>query len=424
MQSSPFVTPLLLALSLAPSATNCFAQAPDTSRAESATVRLGELLERDWPDRPDWADMAIAILKGNLREGWWKEAETRYEWAWLAETLDVDSSSAIERGEFLDSPNPDAFFARLDRDGSGAITADDLDWSDGSAYVQQLNSTRGLFSRLDADLDGRLTPQDLARFVGDADPDDVGFLTNEDLLAELQRPRDPAGGEEMPRSEAMLAMLLNGELGSLHPGPALEEEAPPFTLSLHDGSGEVTLSDSRGKRPVVLLFGSCTCGPYRSRSGFLDKLHARYRDHADFYVVYIREAHPEDGWRMSANAAAGIEIFQPKTFEARREAAALFCSTSKTTVPVLVDGLDNEVGEAYSGFPDRLYLVDPAGRVAYKGGRGPFGYKPGELEQALVMCLIDETFRQSPAESETEEAASEDKEPAVTAQPPPEATDP
>lgn len=146
----------------------------------------------------------------------------------------------------------------------------------------------------------------------------------------------------------------------------------------------------------------------------------------DFYAVYIREAHPADGWRMSSNAAAGIEIFQPKSFDARREAAGQFCSASQTTVPVIVDGIDNRVGEAYSGFPDRLYLIDPAGRVAYKGGRGPFGYKPGELEQALLMCLLDEALRQppvagapageepaesAPAENESPESQSTESEP-------------
>src|SRR5262249_8953389 len=34
--------------------------------------------------------------------------------------------------------------------------------------------------------------------------------------------------------------------------------------------------------------------------------------------------------------------------------------------------------------------IDKYGRVAYKGGRGPFGFKPGELEQALIMNLLEE----------------------------------
>jgi hypothetical protein len=40
--------------------------------------------------------------------------------------------------------------------------------------------------------------------------------------------------------------------------------------------------------------------------------------------------------------------------------------------------------------PDRLYLIDRQGIVAYKGGRGPFGYKVGEMEQSLIMLLLDE----------------------------------
>ena len=58
---------------------------------------------------------------------------------------------------------------------------------------------------------------------------------------------------------------------------------------------------------------------------------------------------------------------------------------------MVVDTMDDRVGHAYSGMPDRLYVIDRAGKVAYKGGRGPFGFKPGEMEQSLVMTLLDET---------------------------------
>jgi len=40
--------------------------------------------------------------------------------------------------------------------------------------------------------------------------------------------------------------------------------------------------------------------------------------------------------------------------------------------------------------PDRIYVIDRDGRVAYKGGRGPFGFKPGEMEQTLLtLQLLD-----------------------------------
>jgi hypothetical protein len=54
---------------------------------------------------------------------------------------------------------------------------------------------------------------------------------------------------------------------------------------------------------------------------------------------------------------------------------------------MLVDTIDDAAGARYSGMPSRLYLIDRSGKVAYKSGRGPFGFKPAELEQSLVLLL-------------------------------------
>jgi type I thyroxine 5'-deiodinase len=61
----------------------------------------------------------------------------------------------------------------------------------------------------------------------------------------------------------------------------------------------------------------------------------------------------------------------------------------KMTMPLLVDEIDDRVGHAYSGMPDRLYVIGGDGRVVYKGGRGPFGFNAGEMEQALILHLLD-----------------------------------
>jgi peroxiredoxin len=53
-------------------------------------------------------------------------------------------------------------------------------------------------------------------------------------------------------------MLFSRQLGSLREGPEPGEMAPDFSLPAMDGTGKVTLSASRGKRPVVLIFGSFT----------------------------------------------------------------------------------------------------------------------------------------------------------------------
>jgi hypothetical protein len=68
------------------------------------------------------------------------------------------------------------------------------------------------------------------------------------------------------------------------------------------------------------------------------------------------------------------------------------CATLQLTMPLLVDGMDDRVGHLYSGMPDRIYVIDRAGRVAYKGGRGPFGYKPREMEQSLLLLLLEQSL--------------------------------
>jgi hypothetical protein len=96
---------------------------------------------------------------------------------------------------------------------------------------------------------------------------------------------------------------------------------------------------------------------------------------------------------MESNARAGIKVLQPKTTVERTRVAGLCASALEMTMPLLVDSIENEAGEAYAAFPDRLYLVGRDGRVAYKGGRGPFGYHPRELEQAMVLLLAEEGLR-------------------------------
>jgi hypothetical protein len=118
-------------------------------------------------------------------------------------------------------------------------------------------------------------------------------------------------------------------------------------------------------------------------------LHRRYGDRVEFLAIYVREAHPIDGWRMASNDKAGISIQQPRARAERIAVALKCCSALEITMPLLVDEQDDRVGHSYSGMPDRLYVIDRQGRVAYKSGRGPFGFLPSEMEQALIMLLLD-----------------------------------
>jgi hypothetical protein len=118
-------------------------------------------------------------------------------------------------------------------------------------------------------------------------------------------------------------------------------------------------------------------------------LKQRYGDQAEFLAIYVREAHPTDGWRVASNDEAGVAFAQPRTRQERTNVARVCCATLRMTIPLLVDEIDDRVGHAYSGMPDRLYLIGRDGRVVYKGGRGPFGFNAFEMEQSLILHLID-----------------------------------
>jgi alkylhydroperoxidase family enzyme len=94
---------------------------------------------------------------------------------------------------------------------------------------------------------------------------------------------------------------------------------------------------------------------------------------------------------MESNDKVGVSIAQPQTDEERAKVAHSCSARLEISMPLLVDTLDDRVGHAYSGMPDRLYVIDTAGRVVYQAGRGPFGFKPGEMEQSLLMLQLDET---------------------------------
>ena len=82
-----------------------------------------------------------------------------------------------------------------------------------------------------------------------------------------------------------------------------------------------------------------------------------------------------------------MQIEQPKTFLARKEVAAACSAGLKLSIPMLVDDIDNTVMNAFSAFPDRLYIIGPDGRIAFQGGRGPRGFSVDEMETTLKKLL-------------------------------------
>lgn len=115
----------------------------------------------------------------------------------------------------------------------------------------------------------------------------------------------------------------------------------------------------------------------------LNELHQKYGNDAAFYAVYILEAHPSDVWQMASNVRENVVFASPRNLDEKTELAGTCVRKLGIKFPALVDGFENTVERAYTGWPDRIYLIDQNGRVAYKSKPGPFGFKPSELQNAL-----------------------------------------
>ena len=90
---------------------------------------------------------------------------------------------------------------------------------------------------------------------------------------------------------------------------------------------------------------------------------------------------------MKSNLEDKVVFASPKNEEERAFVAGACVRKLGIKFPAVLDGFDNTVEKAYTGWPDRLYLIDREGRVAYKSRPGPFGFKPDELKAALEKIV-------------------------------------
>ena len=323
---------------------------PTGSPAASDTADVARALAESWPDRPEWLDMYTAIIDDEMMGpsyGWFRTAltQTRFGWEATSKRYDRDKNNAITRGEF---PGSDAEFARLDRDRDHRLTREDFDFTSGRSAP---SPGVLLFARLDRDGNGKLTREELDAFFHSADSQHLGFLSKSDLEEAIPAPGRGLSSGDRPSKATLIRGLFRQEIGSLQPGPKLDESAPDFTLRTSDGKSAVTLSKLIGPKPVVLIFGNFTCGPFRSHAGNFEKLAERYKDRANFVMVYVREAHPTDGWRMQSNDRVGVSTAQPSTYEERAGVAQRCGKLLGLGFPMLVDTIDDAVALATAACP-------------------------------------------------------------------------
>lgn len=142
---------------------------------------------------------------------------------------------------------------------------------------------------------------------------------------------------------------------------AIGSPAPAFVATRLSGT-EATNKSFTGK-PLVLAFGSLTSPSFRDRLAKLEAVKKRYTGRANVVVVYTKEAHPADGWQVERNRDDKIEINAPTTMKDRLALAAKLKDMSKTSLDIVVDGMDDATLAAFGGSVEGAVVLTPLGTV-------------------------------------------------------------
>jgi Iodothyronine deiodinase len=90
---------------------------------------------------------------------------------------------------------------------------------------------------------------------------------------------------------------------------------------------------------------------------------------------------------MESNVDEGVLVRQHRTLDERFVAAKDGAARLGLTMPLLVDGMDDAVSEAFGAWPERIYVARADGVLAYVGAPGPWGFDPDAARETLAEIL-------------------------------------
>lgn len=142
-------------------------------------------------------------------------------------------------------------------------------------------------------------------------------------------------------------------------------EGGNFTHGFHDfelrsakDSMRYDLGEAKG-RIRAFMFGSITNPPARFQLPLWDRLQEKYAGkQVDIFVIYGKELHPGDKKNYK-------DYPDPKSEYEKRAYAQEFAQMTK--LPVLVDGLDDAVLNAYGRVPNGVYVLDQDDNLVFRG---------------------------------------------------------
>ncbi len=152
-------------------------------------------------------------------------------------------------------------------------------------------------------------------------------------------------------------------------------QAPDFILRDYSPlEREVQLSSFKGKKVVVVQFGSSTAWPYVREIGAVNKLAKQYKGRVEFLTVYTKEADKEwqpENYSERLQRAKGLQF------------AYVLQSRQRIRSKVLIDELDDKVAKAYGEPIAGAFVIDKDGKIAYMSER----VDAKEIEKTLASLL-------------------------------------
>lgn len=157
--------------------------------------------------------------------------------------------------------------------------------------------------------------------------------------------------------DKMMRRTIN-DLRTYSEGGGMVPGMHDFTLPIAQTAGTYHLAGNQGKIRAF-MFGSISNPPARAQMERWSQLVQKYRnDDVQLFVVYGRELHPGDRRTFKAYP-------QPKSEYEKAAYAKEFAQLGK--LPVLIDGLDDRVYDAYGRAPNGAYLFDADGNLVFRG---------------------------------------------------------
>ena len=165
----------------------------------------------------------------------------------------------------------------------------------------------------------------------------------------------------------LLRDMATSQLGG---APRPGDRAPDFVGRTLQGD-TVHLKDFRGRKNIVLTFGSATCPQTAGSLPGINDLYENRDPNVEFFFVYTREAHP--GEKLPAH----------RSYEDKVKAAEMLRDVEDIDIPIIVDDVRGNIHRKYGKLPNPTFIIDKGGRIAFRS----LGTRASVINAALDELL-------------------------------------